>query len=126
MAAQFNTIPFPTLNTHNPTHSPFLDAATAWMFPWERRQLQGGALRPWEKFYWGVFVVAISLVLFNRLRDPPVPPDPAIKEAKEAAKAERARQVLAGASLVDGEDDPFEGMTPEVSRGRNRLLACAK
>ena len=42
-------------------------AGAPWMFPWERRQLQGGALRWWEKVYWGVFVVGISLILFNRL-----------------------------------------------------------
>lgn len=37
------------------------------MFPWERRQLQGGDLRWWEKAYWGVFVVGIALILFNRI-----------------------------------------------------------
>ena len=37
------------------------------MFPWERRQLMGGDLRWWEKMYWGVFVVGIALILFNRL-----------------------------------------------------------
>jgi hypothetical protein len=61
----------------SPAASP---AATPWMFPWERRQLQGGALRWWEKMYWGVFVVGISLILFNRLeweKEPdPVRPRP--------------------------------------------------
>jgi hypothetical protein len=52
-----------------------------WMFPWERRQLQGGELRWWEKMYWGVFVVGIALILFNRLEwekapDPVRPPVP--------------------------------------------------
>ncbi len=51
------------------------------MFPWERRQLQGGELRWWEKMYWGVFVVGIALILFNRLEwekapDPVRPREP--------------------------------------------------
>lgn len=37
------------------------------MLPWEKRQLQGGDLKWWEKAYWGVFVVGIALFLFNRL-----------------------------------------------------------
>ena len=45
------------------------------MLPWERRQLQGGALKWWEKLYWGVFVVGISLILFNRI-EWEKPPDP--------------------------------------------------
>ena len=45
-------------------------AATAWMFPWERRQMEGrGPLRTWEKVYWGVFVTAMALFLFSRLTD---------------------------------------------------------
>lgn len=31
--------------------------------------MEGGELKPWEKLYWGVFVVAIALLLFNRLKD---------------------------------------------------------
>ena len=50
-------------------------AAKVWMFPWERRQIEGAGtpLRSWEKAYWGVFVTAIALFLFSRLRAPPVP-----------------------------------------------------
>ena len=29
---------------------------------------RGSPLRTWEKVYWGVFVTAISLFLFNRLK----------------------------------------------------------
>ena len=81
--------------------------------------MEGGALRPWEKLYWGVFVVAISALLFGRLRTPaPAPPAPELEEAKSAAKAERARAVAAGGSVTQGEDDPFDGLVPEVRRGR--------
>ena len=39
------------------------------MFPWERRQMDGnsGPLRTWERFYWGLFVGGLALLLFNRL-----------------------------------------------------------
>ena len=77
--------------------------------------MSGGALRPWEKVYWGVFVAGLAVLLFNRLREAPkAPPDPAIAAAKEAAKVDRARLVLAGASVTEGEEDPFEGLAPEV------------
>lgn len=82
------------------------------MFPWEKRQLQGGALRPWEKLYWGVFVVAVSLFLFNRL-DPWEKEGPKVDEEKEAKKADMARLVLAGASVIEEEDDLFDGLSPE-------------
>eukprot|EP00890_Picochlorum_soloecismus_P001429 jgi/Picsp_1/2287/NSC_05751-R1_protein len=90
--------------------------ATNWMFPWERRQMQGGSLSSWEKLYWGVFVVAISVFLFNRAghftsseKD-----GDGEAEAKELEKQKRARLVLAGASMLDDEDDdPFEGLTPK-------------
>ena len=32
---------------------------------------RGSPLRTWEKVYWGVFVTAISLFLFNRLKPNP-------------------------------------------------------
>ena len=81
--------------------------------------MEGGKLRSWEKAYWGVFVVAVSLFLFNRAREW-TPEDEAVKAAKEAAKValeakkqERARLVLAGASAANDEDeDPFEGLSP--------------
>lgn len=80
--------------------------------------MQGGALSSWEKMYWGVFVVAISVFLFNRAghftsseKD-----DDAEAEAKELEKQKRARLILAGASMLDDDDDddPFEGLTPKV------------
>lgn len=72
-----------------------------------------GGLRTWEKLYWGVFVVAISVFLFNRLRTWS-PEEAAVDEEKEARKAERARMILAGASIGIGDDgeDLFEGLTP--------------
>ena len=90
-------------------------AATSWMFPWERRQLEGtGELRTWEKLYWGVFVVAVSLFLFNRVRDWNQE-EPEVDTSKETRKEERARMVLAGDTVLVpwGQEDPFEGMTPE-------------
>lgn len=51
------------------------------MFPWERRQLQGGELRWWEKAYWGVFVVGIALILFNRV-EWEKEPDPVSRRAR--------------------------------------------
>lgn len=85
------------------------------MFPWERRQIEGtGDLRLWEKIYWGVFVVAISLFLFNRLRDWNTE-EPEEDTSKEQRKEERARMVLAGDTVLVpwGDEDPFEGMTPQ-------------
>ena len=54
-------------------HTLNASAATSWMFPWEKRQMdaRGSPLRTWEKVYWGVFVTAISLFLFNRLKPNP-------------------------------------------------------
>lgn len=92
-------------------------AGAPWMFPWEKRQLHGGNLRWWEKLYWGVFVVGISLFLFNRIEWEKAP-DPAIEEKKQRLAEEReegARLVLAGKSILKpwGTDDPFAGMTPQ-------------
>ena len=58
---------------HNPHCLASANAATSWMFPWEKRQMDGRGtpLRTWEKLYWGVFVTAISLFLFNRLKPNP-------------------------------------------------------
>ncbi|PSC71979.1 L-galactose dehydrogenase [Micractinium conductrix] len=87
------------------------------MFPWERRQLQGGDLRWWEKLYWGVFVVGIALILFNRI-EWEKEPDPKVEERKvalETARQETARMVLAGKSILVpwGTDDPFADMSPQ-------------
>lgn len=42
------------------------------LFPWERRQFSedNKGLRTWEKVYWGVFVTAISALLFSRIVKP--------------------------------------------------------
>ncbi len=55
----------------------FGGAASAWMLPWERRQMDGAAtpLRTWEKLYWGIFVAGFSAFLFSRLYRSQ-PPDP--------------------------------------------------
>lgn len=80
--------------------------------------MQGGALSSWEKMYWGVFVVAISVFLFNRaghFTSPEKDVDAVAREAKELEKQKRARLILAGASMLDDDDDdPFEGLTPKV------------
>lgn len=94
-----------------------VQVASPWMLPWERRQLQGGELKWWEKMYWGVFVVGIALILFNRIEWEKTP-DPAIEERKKRREAERleaARMVLAGKTILVpwGTDDPFVGMTPQ-------------
>lgn len=85
-----------------------------WMFPWERRQIEGAGtpLRSWEKAYWGVFVTAIALFLFSRLRAPPVPKeDPQVAQQREEKKQIAARALLAGRSFNEG-DDLFDGLSP--------------
>lgn len=74
--------------------------------------MEGGALKPWEKLYWGVFVSAVALFLFNRLREGE-PAEVVVDEEREARKAELARLVLAGRSVLEGEEDLFDGLTPE-------------
>ncbi|GAB4824256.1 hypothetical protein N2152v2_011302 [Parachlorella kessleri] len=85
--------------------------ATNFMFPWERRQMEGGKLKTWEKFYWGVFAVAMASLLFNRVSWKEKEP-PKVDEEKEARKAEQARLMLAGKSFLEDEDT-FKGMTPQ-------------
>lgn len=90
--------------------------ATTWMFPWERRQMEGGKLKAWEKLYWGAFVVAIALFLFNRLPKggkEEDEEDPQIAEERKAKKVEFARKIAAGQSIV-GDEDLFEGEEPEA------------
>lgn len=98
---------------------------SSWMFPWERRQMEGGKLKPWEKLYWGAFVLAISLFLFNRLpsmfdsSSEEDKEDPEVVKKREESKKEAARRVAAGESLLDivqgnGGVDPFDGEDPEV------------
>jgi len=98
------------------------------MLPWERRQLLGDekqGLRPWEKAYWGLFVTAIAFLLYSRLLKPDSAAEAAAAAAKadaadagnvarEAAREAAARPLLAGRGcfVLDGEDDPFEGLEP--------------
>jgi len=95
------------------------DIVSSMMFPWEKRQLQGGKLSTWEKYYWGVFVVAISVFLFNRAgswaaKDPKeIEEEERLKREMEEQKKEKARLILAGASMLDDEEDPFDGLSPE-------------
>lgn len=39
-----------------------------------------------------------------------------IDEAREAKKMQMARLVLAGKSVIEEEDDLFDGLSPEVSK----------
>ena len=95
-------------------------AASAWMFPWERRQLDGapGGLRPWERAYWGLFVGGLAFLLGSRLYrsqrdDGLVPEAEADAAAKAAIQAEAARALLLGKSFVgDDDEDPLEGLSP--------------
>ena len=42
--------------------------ASAWMFPWERHQMDGsGSLKWFDKLYWGLFVSAMAVLLFTNL-----------------------------------------------------------
>eukprot|EP00210_Caulerpa_lentillifera_P002237 g2149.t1 len=86
----------------------------SFMFPWERRQMDGenAPLRTWEKFYWWVFVVGLAALFYSWSRDTvSTKSQPEVDEELEAKKIEMARAVLAGKSLNDGVD-PFEGFTP--------------
>eukprot|EP00884_Botryococcus_braunii_P011359 jgi/Botrbrau1/20223/Bobra.31_1s0020.1 len=90
-------------------------AVSAWMFPWERRQMDAGdgkGLRTWEKWYWGFFVTAIAFLLYSRVYTP-TPDPPKVDEKKEARKEDAARALLAGQPYIYDDDDPFEGMTPQ-------------
>lgn len=113
-------------------HKEQQDVVSGFMFPWERRQMQGGGeLNTWEKYYWGVFVVAIAVFLFNRAGSwnnteeelEKAAAEKRREEEMERLRVERARLLLAGGTILgpigaagaDGEEeeDPFEGMSPE-------------
>jgi hypothetical protein len=103
-------------------HKEQKDVVSNFMFPWERRQMQGGALSTWEQWYWGVFVLAVAVFLFNRAGSGTTGADPEKEEEERRKKeeiqklqAERARMIMVGGSvLVPGdEEDPFEGLSPE-------------
>lgn len=44
-------------------------AVSAWMLPWEKRQMDGqaGPLKSWERVYWSIFAAAIAYFLYTRL-----------------------------------------------------------
>ncbi|KAK2076941.1 hypothetical protein QBZ16_005169 [Prototheca wickerhamii] len=87
---------------------------TAWMFPWERRQMEGGKLNTWEKLYWAAFAGGMCLLAYNHLPDLwRKKEEPKVDEDKEARKKERARLILAGRSLLETDEDPFDGLTPQ-------------
>jgi hypothetical protein len=104
-------------------HKEQQDVVSNFMFPWERRQMQGGALSTWEQWYWGVFVLAIAVFLFNRAgswtnSEEDIEKATAEKrrqEEMERLKVARARLIMTGGSVLvgDDEDDPFENMTPQ-------------
>ncbi|KAF8070951.1 hypothetical protein HT031_001032 [Scenedesmus sp. PABB004] len=82
-------------------------------------EVAGGAkpLRTWEKWYWGAGVGGVALLLYRHLKDPDPTPEQ-LEAAKtraaelEARRKEHLRAVLTGASFIDGESDPLEGLTP--------------
>ena len=90
------------------------------MFPWEKRALsgEGSPLTKFEKAYWVVFVGAMAFLgiklVWQKIH--PNANDDEDKEEqarREAEKKERAMHVLMGNSAISGEDDPFEGLSPE-------------
>ena len=106
-------------------HKEQQDVVSGFMFPWERRQMQGGSeLNTWEKYYWGIFVLAIAVFLFNRAGSwtnteeelEKAVAEKRRKEEMERLQVERARLIMAGGSVLVGDDDedPFEDMSPEA------------
>eukprot|EP00873_Tetraselmis_striata_P028198 jgi/Tetstr1/448462/TSEL_035730.t1 len=81
--------------------------------PWERRQIQGGALKWWEKTYWVLLAIGIGVLAVSRMYNPWAPPIPVLDSDLEARKREAARAVLAGRKHFLDDDDPFEGMEPQ-------------
>lgn len=100
-------------------HAQQQDVVSSFMFPWEKRQMQGGALSTWEKYYWGVFVMAIAVFLFSKAgnwmsKDPAKDDEERRRnEEIERQKHEKARRVLIGGSMLEDEEDPFDGLSPE-------------
>ena len=105
-------------------HGAQQDVVSNFMFPWERRQMQGGSLNTWERWYWGVFVLAIAVFLFNRTgswlnSEEDIEKAAAEKrrqEEMERLQVERARLIMTGGSILvgDDEDDPFEYVAAEI------------
>jgi hypothetical protein len=98
--------------------------ATAFMFPWEKRALDGSAgkspmagLSNVEKGYWLVFSGAMlyfGLKLFNNKTKTEEVTEEEQEEARtlEQSKKERALSILQGESIIGGTEDPFEGLSP--------------
>jgi len=71
-------------------------------------------LKTWEKLYWGVFVGAASLFLFNRFTGADVV-DPDF--ARERGRRREAARILMGGAATFHDESPFDGMTPrEITR----------
>ena len=94
--------------------------ATAFMFPWEKRALDGSStgLSNIEKGYWVVFAGAMlyfGLKVFNNKSKQKEEDGEESDEAKrlETLKKQRALSILQGESIIGGEEDPFEGLTPD-------------
>lgn len=68
------------------------------MFPWEKRQMDGGSqpLRTWEKVYWGVFVTGFSVFLLSRVSvwTSPEPEDPAVSTLSALSSLSGAERIL--------------------------------
>ena len=78
--------------------------------------MEGGKLNTWEKLYWAAFAGGMCLLAYNHLPDLWRKKEvPKVDEDKEARKKERARLILAGRSLLETDEDPFDGLTPQVS-----------
>ncbi|QDZ20367.1 hypothetical protein HOP50_04g28840 [Chloropicon primus] len=93
---------------------------SAFMFPWEKRALEGGkkGLTTTEKGYWIVFSGAmvyfgIQLATKKTKTEDDLEEEKREEERKEALKRQRAMAVLRGESIIGGLEDPFEGLTPE-------------
>lgn len=72
-------------------------------------------MKTWEKLYWATFAGAMCLLAYNHLPDLWKPKEvPKVDEEKESRKLAQARLILAGRSLLEGDEDLFEGLTPEV------------
>eukprot|EP00877_Chromochloris_zofingiensis_P002059 jgi/Chrzof1/11854/Cz06g12140.t1 len=84
------------------------------------KEVPGGSkpLRSWERWYWGVAVVGISIVLYSRLKPSGKTPEQLEEERQRAAaleeqRKERMRSILMGRHFIEGKEDPFEGMSPK-------------
>lgn len=91
--------------------------ATSYMFPWERRALdgEGGKLSFMEKAYWVFFVGALGflgarMLMRTNTKDGTTEDE---RDERDAARKQRALAILRGDSIIGGSEDPFDGLTPE-------------